>query len=138
MTGNIVSIQCSNQCRDSYMKLPVDQVEPMIRALRKLDDTLYENHITVKMEEGVGTIFYLYHHILISNLKLLVKWEEICFLGDIATFTNRRVMHGRTGYKVDPQGNKQRHLQGAYVDLDEINSRRRALKQKLGFGVNAF
>ena len=36
------------------MKLPVDQVEPMIRALRKLDDTLYENHITVKMEEGTS------------------------------------------------------------------------------------
>ena len=52
MAGNVVSIQCSHQCRDSYMKLPVDQVEPMIRALRKLDDTLYENHITVKMEEG--------------------------------------------------------------------------------------
>ena len=59
------------------------------------------------------------------------------FSGDIATFINRRVMHGRTGYKVDPQENRQRYIQGAYVDLDEINSRRRALKQKLGFGVNA-
>ena len=51
--GNIVAIQCANQTRDSYMKQPVDQVEPMIRALRKLDDILYENHIRIKMEEGL-------------------------------------------------------------------------------------
>ena len=50
--GNVVAIQCANQTRDSYMKQPVDQVEPMIRALRKLDDILYENHIRIKMEEG--------------------------------------------------------------------------------------
>ena len=63
---------------------------------------------------------------------------QLCFSGDIVTFTNRRVLHGRTGYKVDPQENRQRHLEGAYVDLDEINSRGRALKQKLGFGLHAF
>ena len=66
MAGNVVAIQCSNQTRDNYMKLPVDQVEPMIRALRKLDDTLYENHINVKMEEGTGKIKYLFLRILIS------------------------------------------------------------------------
>ena len=43
------------------MKQPVDQVEPMIRALRKLDDILYENHIRIKMEEGVSLNFWLSH-----------------------------------------------------------------------------
>ena len=59
--GNVVAIQCANQTRDSYMKQPVDQVEPMIRALRKLDDILYENHIRIKMEEGVSLNFWLSH-----------------------------------------------------------------------------
>ena len=59
--GNVVAIQCANQTRDSYMKQPVDQVEPMIRALRKLDDILYENHIRIKMEEGTSLNIWLSH-----------------------------------------------------------------------------
>ena len=53
MDGNIVSIQCSNQTRHSFMKMPVDKVEPMLRAQSKLDNVLYENHIKIKMEEGM-------------------------------------------------------------------------------------
>ena len=78
MAGNVVSIQCSNQCRDSYMKLPVDQVEPMIRALRKLDDTLYENHITVKMEEGIGTNLLSVSAHTNIRLEILAQWEKMC------------------------------------------------------------
>ncbi len=50
--GNVVAIQCANQTRDSFMKQQLPLVEPTIRALRKLDDVLYENHIRFKLEEG--------------------------------------------------------------------------------------
>ncbi len=57
------------------------------------------------------------------------------FAGDIVSFGNRRVLHGRASYSVAAGTENQRHLQGTYIDLDEINSRRRLLKQKLNLGV---
>jgi gamma-butyrobetaine dioxygenase len=44
-------------------------------------------------------------------------------------FDNRRVLHARREF--DPQSGA-RHLQGAYVDRDEINSRWRVLSRQLG------
>ncbi|EGD57742.1 gamma-butyrobetaine dioxygenase [Novosphingobium nitrogenifigens DSM 19370] len=49
--------------------------------------------------------------------------------GDMWAFDNRRVMHARREF--DPQTGE-RHLQGAYVDRDEINSRWRVLSRQLG------
>ncbi|KUR81242.1 TauD/TfdA family dioxygenase [Novosphingobium sp. Fuku2-ISO-50] len=49
--------------------------------------------------------------------------------GDMWAFDNRRVMHARREF--DPQTGS-RHLQGAYVDRDEINSRWRVLSRQLG------
>ena len=40
--------------------------------------------------------------------------------GDILSFDNRRVLHGRTSF--DPNSG-QRHLQGYYMDRDEIIGR---------------
>ena len=40
--------------------------------------------------------------------------------GDLAVFDNLRVMHGREGYTVQPGLPSDRHLQGCYVDWDEI------------------
>ena len=49
--------------------------------------------------------------------------------GDMWAFDNRRVLHARR--KFDPQTGA-RHLQGAYVDRDEVNSRWRILSRQLG------
>ena len=46
--------------------------------------------------------------------------------GDIFSFDNRRVVHGRTEY--DPNSGH-RHLQGYYMDRDEIQSRLNYLKK---------
>ena len=45
--------------------------------------------------------------------------------GDIMCFDNRRVLHGRDPFT----GSGKRHLQGVYIDRDEIMSRARALNR---------
>ena len=45
--------------------------------------------------------------------------------GDIMCFDNRRVLHGRDAFT----GSGKRHLQGVYIDRDEIMSRARALNR---------
>ena len=40
--------------------------------------------------------------------------------GDLFSFNNRRVLHGRKAFDMN-SGN--RHLQGYYIDRDEIESR---------------
>jgi gamma-butyrobetaine dioxygenase len=49
--------------------------------------------------------------------------------GDLVMFDNRRVLHGRDSF--DPQGG-QRHLQGCYVDRDDVYSRLRILQRPTG------
>jgi gamma-butyrobetaine dioxygenase len=46
--------------------------------------------------------------------------------GYIFSFNNRRILHGRT--KFDPNSGR-RHLQGYYLDRDEIVSRLNFLKK---------
>ncbi len=48
--------------------------------------------------------------------------------GEIMCFDNRRIMHGRKAFA----GNGGRHLQGIYIDRDEILSRARALNRAAG------
>ena len=56
--------------------------------------------------------------------------------GDMMCFDNRRVMHGRTSFKgADPadgtgSASSERHLQGTYLNLDEIEGRIRFLRHK--------
>ncbi|CAL4118670.1 unnamed protein product, partial [Meganyctiphanes norvegica] len=51
------------------------------------------------------------------------------FPGSILTFDNLRIVHGRTGYE---NGLGERHVQGCYVDWDEVRSMRRVLEAKYG------
>ena len=55
--------------------------------------------------------------------KLKFKLDE----GDIAVFDNTRVTHGREAF--DPS--EPRHLEGCYMDWDEIDSRTRVIKADL-------
>ena len=61
----------------------------------------------------------------------LLHSEQFCvnfklIKGDIFSFDNRRVVHGRTEY--DPNSGH-RHLEGYYMDRDEIQSRLNYLKK---------
>jgi gamma-butyrobetaine dioxygenase len=45
--------------------------------------------------------------------------------GDLVSFDNRRILHARDAYEEGSAG--KRHLQGTYVDADEMMSRLEAL-----------
>lgn len=55
--------------------------------------------------------------------------ECLFIIGEILTFDNTRMVHGRTGF-TDETGNS-RHLVGAYLDWDEIYSRIRVLDAEI-------
>ncbi len=49
--------------------------------------------------------------------------------GEIAVFDNRRILHGRKAFA---EGTGRRHLQGAYVEWEDADSRIRVLRRRLG------
>lgn len=59
-----------------------------------------------------------------ARMKRLILPKHL-FLGEIFTFDNHRILHGRKGY----QGS--RLLIGGYLDWDLIKSRTRVLKSQL-------
>ena len=61
---------------------------------------------------------------LLNNKKYIIEFKLEA--GDIFCFNNRRTLHGRT--KFDPNSGH-RHLQGYYIDRDEIISRLNFLKK---------
>ena len=61
---------------------------------------------------------------LLSNNQYLLKFKLKA--GDIFCFNNRRILHGRT--KFNPNSGH-RHLQGYYIDKDEIQSRLNFLRK---------
>lgn len=54
--------------------------------------------------------------------------------GEMVSFNNSRVLHGRSEYT--PTGTGNRHLQGTYLDWDLINGRLRSLGKSLGRPFN--
>ena len=61
---------------------------------------------------------------LVHNKKFTLNFRLQA--GDILSFDNRRVLHGRSAF--DPNSGK-RHLQGYYMDRDEIIGRLNLLKK---------
>lgn len=49
--------------------------------------------------------------------------------GDLVTFDNSRLLHGRKSYVSSPD--RVRHLEGAYLDWDEVMSRLRILRRSV-------
>lgn len=66
-------------------------------------------------------------HLRIHNVQ---KWAWssccCCISGDLVTFDNWRLLHGRRSYVSSPD--RLRHLEGAYLDWDEVMSRLRILR----------
>uniref|UniRef100_A0A8D8NN44 Gamma-butyrobetaine dioxygenase n=1 Tax=Culex pipiens TaxID=7175 RepID=A0A8D8NN44_CULPI len=97
--GNLERINHSVPQRDSFFNVPLDRIEPWYRAMARFVRLLHQEAVEFKTMPG-----------------------------DILTFSNIRMVHGRTGY-TDTEGNM-RHIVGAYLDWDEIYSRLRVLKGK--------
>ena len=84
----------------SIMDCAPNKMDLFYRAYRKFAELLHDDYFTVKF-----------------RLKA----------GDIFSFNNLRLLHGRTEF--DPNSGH-RHLQGYYMDRDEIKGRLNYLEQK--------
>ncbi|KAL5238412.1 hypothetical protein ACI65C_005822 [Semiaphis heraclei] len=96
--GNVKRINFSEHHRDSKFPVSVDKVHIWYDAIEKFVNIAYNEKI-------------------ISTFKMKP--------GDILTFDNHRVLHGRKGYKGS------RLLIGGYLDWDLIKSRTRVLQSQL-------
>lgn len=94
-------VNYSTPQRDSFFTIPFELVQYWYEAYAKFGEILNEESVKFKTKEG-----------------------------DILTFDNIRLVHGRTAYE-DDYINPSRHLIGAYLDWDEIYSRLRVLKSNL-------
>lgn len=101
MFGNVESIAHNNHVRSSFINAPASKVKSIYEAYYKLVKTMYD---------GVNLVTY--------------KQKD----GDIVTFNNQRILHGRAAYKATTM----RHLSGCYFDWDEAYSAIRVYRNKLG------
>ncbi|EDV30113.1 uncharacterized protein Dana_GF19297 [Drosophila ananassae] len=84
-----------------------------------------DSHFNVPLEE-VQSWYESY-----AKFVQLARAEAHAFKtrpGDVLTFNNIRLLHGRTGY--DDTENNSRYIVGAYLDWDIIYSRLRVLKKR--------
>ncbi|KAJ8333960.1 hypothetical protein SKAU_G00412790 [Synaphobranchus kaupii] len=100
--GQVVRINYNNATRDSILDVPLEQVQPFYSSLKAYVDLMCQpkNVVTYKMEPG-----------------------------DVVTFDNWRLLHGRKSYVSHPEN--LRHLEGAYLDWDEVMSRLRGLRKAI-------
>ncbi|KAL9878527.1 gamma-butyrobetaine dioxygenase [Glossina fuscipes] len=95
--GNYMRINHSIPQRDSHFSVPIDKVLPWYEAYTKFVRLARNDAITFKTSPG-----------------------------DVLTFNNLRVLHGRTGY--DDTDENVRYIVGGYLDWDIIYSKLRVLK----------
>ncbi|XP_026507127.1 gamma-butyrobetaine dioxygenase isoform X1 [Terrapene carolina triunguis] len=98
--GQVVRINYNNATRDTVFDIPAEKVQPFYAALKEFVDLLNspEHKFTYKMKPG-----------------------------DIVTFDNWRLLHGRRSYQSGTEIS--RHLEGAYADWDVVMSRLRLLRK---------
>ncbi|KAM5248984.1 gamma-butyrobetaine dioxygenase [Ctenodactylus gundi] len=103
--GQVVRINFNNATRDTIFDVPVERVRPFYAALKEFVNLLNskEYKFTFKMNPG-----------------------------DVVTFDNWRLLHGRRSYEAGTEIT--RHLEGAYADWDVVMSRLRILRQSVKNG----
>ncbi|XP_019667762.1 gamma-butyrobetaine dioxygenase [Prionailurus viverrinus] len=96
----VIRINFNNATRDTVFDVPVERVQPFYAALKEFVDLMNckEYKVTFKMNPG-----------------------------DVITFDNWRLLHGRRSYEAGTEIS--RHLEGAYADWDVVMSRLRILRQ---------
>uniref|UniRef100_A0A8C8AXW8 gamma-butyrobetaine dioxygenase n=1 Tax=Otus sunia TaxID=257818 RepID=A0A8C8AXW8_9STRI len=100
--GQAVRINYNNATRDTVFDIPAEKVRPFYAALKEFNDLLNstEHKFTYKLKPG-----------------------------DVVTFDNWRVLHGRQSYQSGSEVT--RHLEGAYADWDVVMSRLRLLRKRV-------
>ncbi|KAF0881750.1 gamma-butyrobetaine dioxygenase [Hyaena hyaena] len=100
--GQVIRINFNNATRDTVFDVPVERVQPFYAALKEFVDLMNckESKFTFKMNPG-----------------------------DVITFDNWRLLHGRRSYEAGTEIS--RHLEGAYADWDVVMSRLRILRQSI-------
>ena len=78
-------------------------------------------------KDQMPKLYAAYRHLIRMTKEERFKVRFRLNSGDMSTFNNRRVLHARTAF--DPNSGA-RHLQGCYVDTDELASRLRILKRE--------
>lgn len=76
--------------------------------------------------EDMPRLYAAYRHFMAMTREERFRIRFRLNAGDMAAFDNRRVLHARTAF--DPASGD-RHLQGCYVDTDELLSRIRVLRR---------
>eukprot|EP00040_Diaphanoeca_grandis_P016487 m.85064 g.85064 ORF g.85064 m.85064 type:complete len:476 (-) comp25827_c0_seq2:83-1510(-) len=64
------------------------------------------------------------------------KLEFRLQIGDVITFNNRRVLHGRNAFSGEGNAQHSRHLQGTYVNIDDFRSKHRVLARLFASNPN--
>ncbi|KAJ7985746.1 hypothetical protein DPEC_G00343660 [Dallia pectoralis] len=100
--GRVVQINYNNATRDSVLDLPLHQVQPFYSSL------------------------HAYVQLMTLPENIVTYMMEP---GDLVTFDNWRLLHGRKSYV--SHSDQVRHLEGAYLDWDEVMSRFRILRKSV-------
>ena len=120
--GRIEQVSFSNQIRSSSLSIPLQQVRPWYRALIKFNAMLNDDKYCIRHKMEAGAILdilpYYSHHCKYMKLRSFSSGEIVCF-------HNFRVLHGREAF----DGSGGRHLEGTYLDWDQLCSRRRVLQE---------
>ncbi|XP_014446788.1 gamma-butyrobetaine dioxygenase [Tupaia chinensis] len=103
--GQVVRINFNNATRDTVFDVPVERVQPFYAALKEFVDLMNS-----------------------KEFKFTFKMNP----GDVITFDNWRLLHGRQSYEAGTE--IRRHLEGAYADWDVVASRLRILRQSIKDG----
>uniref|UniRef100_A0A5F9CMI5 gamma-butyrobetaine dioxygenase n=1 Tax=Oryctolagus cuniculus TaxID=9986 RepID=A0A5F9CMI5_RABIT len=103
--GQVVRINFNNATRDTIFDIPVERVQPFYAALKEFVDLMNS-----------------------KEFKFTFKMNP----GDVITFDNWRLLHGRRSYEARTEIS--RHLEGAYADWDVVMSRLRILRQSVENG----
>ncbi|KAG5199928.1 hypothetical protein R6Z07F_014299 [Ovis aries] len=98
----VVRINFNNATRDTIFDVPVERVQPFYAALKEFVDLMN-----------------------CRDFKFTFKMNP----GDVITFDNWRLLHGRRSYEAGTEIT--RHLEGAYADWDVVMSRLRILRQSV-------
>lgn len=101
-SGEVIQIHYSTRSRDTFSRLPLDEVEPLYRALKTFAGLLYDPQNLMELQLKTGVIY---------------------------CFNNWRVLHGRKAFHIVP--GCEPVFERGYIDWDELHSRRRVLKTKL-------
>jgi gamma-butyrobetaine dioxygenase len=118
--GVMERINYSVPQRDSTFTVPLEKVVRWYEAKAKFVELIHQESVAFKTQPG-KTVNSIYQCVYYSANSYFLPWP-----GDILTFDNIRMVHGRTGYT--DQINNTRYIVGAYLDWDEIYSKLRVLK----------